>query len=59
MTMTCFDRQAGHSHKPLAISQNYNKMKKLTSFLLLLLMVATQSAFAQDMKTYQFAERDT
>jgi pimeloyl-ACP methyl ester carboxylesterase len=34
-------------------------MKKLTSFLLLLLLVATQSAFAQNMKTYQYAERDT
>lgn len=34
-------------------------MKKLTTFLLFLLMVATQSAFAQDMKTYQYAERDT
>lgn len=34
-------------------------MKKLTSFLLLLLLVATQCAFAQDMKTYQYAERDT
>jgi dipeptidyl aminopeptidase/acylaminoacyl peptidase len=34
-------------------------MKKLTSFLLLLLLVATQCAFAQNMKTYQYAERDT
>lgn len=34
-------------------------MKKLTTFLLFLLMVATQSAFAQNMKTYQYAERDT
>lgn len=34
-------------------------MKKLTLSLLLLFMLATPSAFAQEMKTYQFAERDT
>ena len=34
-------------------------MKKLTLSLLLLFMLAVPSAFAQDMKTYQYAEHDT
>ena len=38
--------------------KKYKKMKKLILALLLLFMVVAQS-FAQDMKTYQYAERDT
>ena len=38
--------------------KTYNKMKKLTLALLLVLMAAAQ-AFAQKMQTYQYAERDT
>ena len=38
--------------------KKYKKMKKLILALLLLFMVVAQT-FAQDMKTYQYAERDT
>ena len=56
MTMACFDRQTGHSHKPLALVKN-TTMKRIT--LLLAIFLAGMTVFAQDMKTYQFAERDT
>ena len=54
--MACFDRQTGHSHKPLVLVKN-TTMKRIT--LLLALFLTGMTAFAQDMKTYQFAERDT
>ena len=48
--------EASHSHKPLAIVKN-TTMKKLALFFMLFLAGVT--AFAQDMETYQYAERDT
>ncbi len=54
--MACLSVIAGHSHKPLAIVKN-TTMKRIT--LLLALILVGMTAFAQNMKTYQYAERDT
>ena len=54
--MACLSVIAGHSHKPLAIVKN-TTMKRIT--LLLALVLVGMTAFAQNMKTYQYAERDT
>ena len=54
--MACLSVIAGHSHKPLAIVKN-TTMKRIT--LLLALILVGMTAFAQKMKTYQYAERDT
>lgn len=54
--MACLPVKAGHSHKPLAIVKN-TTMKRI--ILLLAIFLAGMTAFGQDMKTYQYAERDT
>lgn len=48
--------EAGHSRRLLALVKN-TTMKRIT--LLLALLLAGMTTFAQDMKTYQYAERDT
>lgn len=54
--MACLPVKAGQSHKPLAIVKN-TTMKRI--ILLLAIFLAGMTAFGQDMKTYQYAERDT
>ena len=54
--MACLPVKAGHSHKPLAIVKN-TTMKRI--ILLLAILLAGMTAFGQNMKTYQYAERDT
>lgn len=54
--MACLPVKAGHSHKPLVIVKN-TTMKRI--ILLLAIFLAGMTAFGQDMKTYQYAERDS
>ena len=54
--MACLSVKAGHSHQPLAIVKN-TIMKRIT--LLLALLFAGIASFAQNMQTYQYAQRDT
>ena len=55
--MVCNTNEASHSHRPCAIVKKSKNMKKLILILAFILVGIT--AFAQDMKTYQYAERDT
>ena len=54
--MACLSVRAGHCHKPLDIVKN-TSMKRIT--VLLAILLAGMTAFAQDMLTFQYAERDT